>query len=209
MPVDPHLFLAFTLTTFVAMVVPGPDMLFVLSCGMRGGARAGLFATTGVATSEALHIAVAAAGLSTLFAAVPGAATVVRLLGAAYLVFIGVRIIRNRANQNDAPEASTGIPARTAYLTGLWMNLLNPKMITFSIAFLPQFIDAGWGDLRVQFAVLGATLVALEFLVDGTISVLGAKLGAWLQRRESTRRRLNAATGGLFILLGIGLTAAR
>lgn len=209
MPVDPALFLAFTLTTFVAMVIPGPDMLFVLNCAMRGGWRAGLFATAGVATSETLHITVAAAGLSALFAAVPTAATVVRLLGAAYLVFIGIRIIRNRARQNDAPEASTEIPPRMAYLTGLGMNLLNPKMITFSVAFLPQFVDADGGELWVQFAVLGATLVALEFLMDGTISVLGAKLGAWLQRRESTRCRLNAATGGLFILLGIGLTAAR
>lgn len=209
MPVDPHLFLVFAATTFVAMVLPGPDMLFVLSCGMRGGARAGLLATTGVATSEALHVAIAAAGLSALFAAIPTAATAVRLLGAAYLVLLGVRIIRNRAGQTDAPEADAGISARSAYLTGLWMNLLNPKMITFSVAFLPQFVDAARGELWVQFAVLGTTLVALEFLVDGTISALGAKLGAWLRQRESARCRLNAATGGLLVLLGIGLTAAR
>src|SRR4051812_50181349 len=75
MPVDPRLLLAFVLTTLVAMVVPGPDMLFILGCGMRGGPRAGLLATAGVATSEAVHVAVAAAGLAALFAAVPVAFT--------------------------------------------------------------------------------------------------------------------------------------
>jgi threonine/homoserine/homoserine lactone efflux protein len=86
MPIDHHLLAAFVVTTIVAMLAPGPDMLFVLGCGMRGGARAGLLATAGVATSEAVHIAVAAAGLTALFAAVPVAFTVVRVAGAAYLI---------------------------------------------------------------------------------------------------------------------------
>jgi threonine/homoserine/homoserine lactone efflux protein len=75
MPVDPHLLLAFVVTTVIAMVTPGPDMLFILGCGMRGGPKAGLLATAGVATSEAIHVAVAAAGLAALFAAVPVASS--------------------------------------------------------------------------------------------------------------------------------------
>ncbi|NUP02440.1 MAG: LysE family transporter, partial [Nonomuraea sp.] len=86
MPLDGHLLALFTVTTIIAMIMPGPDMLFVLGCGMRGGARAGLLATAGVATSEAVHVAVAAAGLAALFAAVPVAFTVVRVAGAAYLI---------------------------------------------------------------------------------------------------------------------------
>src|SRR6185295_11745988 len=93
MPIDPHLLALFAVTTTIAMVTPGPDMLFVLGCGMRGGPRAGLLATAGVATSEAVHVAVAAAGVAALFAAVPVAFTVVRIAGAAYLIYLGVQII--------------------------------------------------------------------------------------------------------------------
>lgn len=83
MPIDQHLLFAFLLTTTIAMITPGPDMLFILGCGMRSGPRAGLLATAGVATSEAVHVAVAAAGLAALFAAVPVAFTAVRIIGAA------------------------------------------------------------------------------------------------------------------------------
>ncbi|TMQ97192.1 LysE family translocator [Actinomadura soli] len=209
MPVDPHLLVAFFVTSAVAMVIPGPDMLFVLGCGMRGGARAGLLATAGVATSEAVHVAVAAAGLAALFAAVPVAFTVVRIAGAAYLVYLGVQTIRRRVDDQDDLPSAGGISGRRAYLNGLLTNLLNPKMVTFTIAFLPQFIDPGMGHVWAQFVVLGAILIALEFLVDGTVGVLAGRIGDCLRRRRAARRRLNVAVGGLFIGLGVRLAAER
>ncbi|MFD0537375.1 LysE family translocator [Actinomadura luteofluorescens] len=108
MPIDPHLLALFFVTSVIAMVIPGPDMLFVLGCGMRGGPRAGLLATAGVATSEAVHVAVAAAGLAALFAAVPVAFTVVRVAGAAYLIFLGVQTLRHRRDVDAAPRGSRG-----------------------------------------------------------------------------------------------------
>lgn len=210
MPIDPPLLAAFVVTTFVAMITPGPDMLFVLGCGSRGGPRAGLFATAGVATSEVVHVAVAAAGLAALFAAAPTAFTVVRLLGAAYLVYLGVQILRSRNQKTEAPDVGGGgVTARKAYLIGLGTNLLNPKMVTFTIAFLPQFIAAGLGHVWLQFVILGAILIALEFLIDGTVGVLGGRIGTWLRHRQAARRRLDTATGGTFIALGIGLAAQR
>ncbi|WIY05947.1 LysE family translocator [Amycolatopsis mongoliensis] len=197
MPVDPHLLLAFLLTTFVAMVTPGPDMLFILGCGMRGGPKAGLLATAGVATSEAIHVAVAAAGLAALFAAVPVAFTVVRVTGAAYLVYLGVQAIRNR---KPLVERKTD----RAYLSGLLTNLLNPKMVTFTIAFLPQFIDPARGHVALQFAVLGAVMIVFEFLVDGAVGVLAGRIGGWV-RRKKNQRRIEVATGGIFIGLGVKL----
>ncbi|MGH3243770.1 MAG: LysE family translocator, partial [Spirillospora sp.] len=209
MPVDPHVLAVFFATSIVAMVIPGPDMLFILGCGMRGGARAGLLATAGVATSEAVHVAVAAVGLAALFAAAPVAFTVVRIAGAAYLVYLGVQTIRRRRDGTDDLPSGGGISGRRAYLNGLLTNLLNPKMVTFTIAFLPQFIDPGMGHVWAQFVVLGAILIALEFLVDGTVGVLAGRIGDWLRRRHTARRRLNVAVGGLFIGLGIRLAAER
>ena len=207
MPIDPHLLALFFATSVVAMVIPGPDMLFVLGCGMRGGARAGLLATAGVATSEAVHVAVAAAGLAALFAAVPLAFTVVRVVGAVYLVYLGVQTLRRRRDLQDAAPA--GVSGRRAYLNGLLTNLLNPKMVTFTIAFLPQFIDPGRGHVWLQFAVLGAVLILLKFLVDGTVGVLAGRIGDWLRSRHAAQRRLNTAVGALFIGLGVRLAAER
>jgi threonine/homoserine/homoserine lactone efflux protein len=179
MPVDPHLLLAFVLTTIVAMVTPGPDMLFILGCGMRGGPKAGLLATAGVATSEAIHV------------------TVVKIAGAAYLIHLGIQAIRNRKPLIER----TG---DRAYLSGLLTNLLNPKMVTFTIAFLPQFIDPGRGHVWLQFAVLGAIMIVFEFLVDGAVGVLAGRVGGWV-RRKKNQRRIEVATGGIFIGLGVRL----
>ncbi|WP_410587748.1 LysE family translocator [Amycolatopsis sp. lyj-23] len=197
MPVDQHLLLAFLVTTAIAMVTPGPDMLFILGCGMRGGPKAGLLATAGVATSEAIHVAVAAAGLAALFAAVPVAFTVVRIAGAAYLVYLGVQAIRNRKPLVERRSDR-------AYLSGLLTNLLNPKMVTFTIAFLPQFIDPARGHVWLQFAVLGAIMILFEFLVDGTVGVLAGRIGGWVRKRKN-QRRIEVATGGIFIGLGVKL----
>ncbi|GAA4094344.1 LysE family translocator [Nonomuraea sp. NPDC050663] len=204
MPIDPHLLTLFTVTTIIAMITPGPDMLFVLGCGMRGGARAGLLATAGVATSEAIHVAVAAVGLAALFEAVPLAFTVVRVVGAAYLIYLGVQMIRNR-NAVPAEVAVTGMSGRKAFLSGLMTNLLNPKMVTFTIAFLPQFINPALGQVWLQFAILGVILIVIEFLVDGTVGVLAGRIGAWLRRRQAVRRRIDVATGGIFVGLGVKL----
>lgn len=209
MPIDSHVLAVFLLTTTVAMVTPGPDMLFVLGCGMRGGPRAGLLATAGVATSEAVHLAVAAAGLAALFTAVPVAYTAVRVAGAGYLIYLGVQLIRRRGSAHGDPSVpGAGVPGHRAYLRGLLTNLLNPKMVTFTIAFLPQFIRPQLGRVWLQFAILGAIFIGLEFLVDGTVGVLAGRIGGWLRRR-SAARRIDVATGSVFIGLGVRLAAER
>lgn len=210
MPIDQHLLVAFVVATLIAMVTPGPDMLFVLGCGMRGGPRAGLLATAGVATSEAIHVVVAAAGLAAVLAAAPAAFTAVRIAGAAYLIHLGVQAIRHRADLPDeVPVGGSGISDRKAYLSGLLTNLLNPKMVIFTVAFLPQFINPQLGQIWVQFAILGTILIALEFLVDGTVGVLAGRIGGWLRRRRTARRRIEVATGSVFIGLGVRLAVER
>ncbi|GIF08974.1 lysine transporter LysE [Actinoplanes siamensis] len=209
MPVDQHLFLLFLVTSTAAMMSPGPDMLFILGCGMRGGPRAGLLATAGVATSEVVHIALAAAGLSAFFAAAPAAFTALRLAGASYLVYLGVQAIRHRGTQQLEQVAAARMSDGSAFFRGLATNLVNPKMVTFTIAFLPQFVDPHLGKVWLQFLVLGVVFVALEFLIDGTVGLLAGRIGGWLSRRRAARRRLDVATGGVFIGLGVRLAVER
>lgn len=210
MPINEHLLALYVMTTMVAMIAPGPDMLFVLGCGMRGGPRAGLLATAGVATSEAIHVAAAAAGLAALFAAVPVAFATVRIVGGLYLVYLGIQVIRNhRGAGAKLAETKGQLTGRRAYLNGLMTNLLNPKMVTFALAFLPQFVDPRLGHLGLQFVVLGVILIVLEFLVDGAVGVFAGHIGTWLRRRRTAQRRLDVATGGIFIGLGVRLAVQR
>ncbi|GAA0898379.1 LysE family translocator [Pseudonocardia zijingensis] len=209
MPVDPHLLAAFTVITIVALVTPGPDMLFVLGCGMRGGTRAGLLATLGVVTGDALYVVAAAAGLAVLLTAFPVVFAVLRFVGAAYLVYLGVQVIRHRKNaQVDGPAAG-GMPGRRAFFNGVVSSAANPQTFAFMVAFLPQFIDPSAGPMWLQFAVLGAVLIVLEFLADGAVGVLAGRIGSWLRDRQAVRRRIDAATGSLFIGLGVRLAAER
>jgi threonine/homoserine/homoserine lactone efflux protein len=208
---------------FVAMIAPGPGMMFVLATGARGGARAGLLATLGVASSEVVQITAVAAGLSALLAASPAAFTALRLAGAAYLLYLGVQALRSArrgspvAGQDGGGEVSGGPPGqdarrvsgRYAYLRGLVTNLVNPQMVTFAVAFLPQFVDRGLGHVPAQFAVLGAIFIAFEVLIDGAVGVAAGKLGGWLSRRRRARQALDAGSGTIMIALAGRLALER
>jgi threonine/homoserine/homoserine lactone efflux protein len=209
MPVDSHLLAAFTVATIVALITPGPDMLFVLGCGMRGGPRAGLLATVGVITGDALYIVAAAAGLAALLTAFPVLSTVLRIAGAAYLIYLGVQMIRNRKKSQVGDPVAGGMSGRRAFFNGVVASAANPQTFAFMVAFLPQFVDPASGPVWLQFALLGAVLIVLEFLADGTVGVLAGRIGGWLRGREVVRRRMDAATGSVFIGVGVTLAAER
>lgn len=212
MPVDQSLLVAFILTTAVAMIVPGPDMLFVLGCGLRGGPRAGVLATCGVATSEAIHVLLAAGGLTALFVAFPTAFTTVRVVGGLYLVYLGVEAIRKRGSldlDGQAPSGGTGMSGRRAFISGFVTNLFNPKMIVFTVALLPQFARPELGAVWAQFLVLGAILLVFEFLIDGSVGLLAGRIGSWLRNRRAAQRRLDVTVGSIFIGLGVRLAVVR
>lgn len=204
-----HLLTLYLVTLTVAMIVPGPDMLYVLGAGMRGGPKAGLLATSGVATSETIHVALAAAGLSALFATAPTAFTALRVAGAVYLILLGIRTIAGRRTISAGNGSPRLTGNRQTYVRGLLTNLINPKMVTFTIAFLPQFVDRGRGHVTLQFVVLGAIFILLEFIVDGTVGIFAGRVGNSLLRNPRSERRLELTTGTLFIGLGARLIAER
>jgi threonine/homoserine/homoserine lactone efflux protein len=199
------------------MIAPGPDMMFVLATGARGGPRAGLLATLGVASSEVVQITAVAAGLAALFAAAPAAFTALRLAGAAYLLYLGIQALRSARRGSPAGDPAAGpdgdaghrVSGRYAYLRGLVTNLVNPKMVTFAVAFLPQFVDRSLGHVPAQFAVLGAIFIAFEILIDGTVAVAAGRLGGWLSRRRRARQALDAGSGTIMIALAGRLALER
>jgi threonine/homoserine/homoserine lactone efflux protein len=193
------------------MIAPGPDMLFILATGARGGPRAGLLATAGVASSEILQITAVAAGLSALFAAAPAAFTALRLCGAVYLLYLGIQALRSARRGGPVSTAPAG-PApsgRYALMRGAVTNLANPKMVTFVVAFLPQFVDRGLGHVPLQFAILGSIFVAFEILVDGTVGLTAGRLGGWLDRRRRARQALDAGSGTVMVALACRLALER
>ena len=206
-----HLLGVYAVVVALAMIAPGPDMMFVLVTGARGGSRAGFLAACGVASSEVVHIALAATGLSALFAAAPTAFTVLRIAGAAYLLHLGLQAIRSaRRGGALAPDADGPVlSGRRAYLRGALTNLVNPKMATFSIALLPQFVDRGAGNVPLQFAVLGVIFIAFELLVDGSVGLAGGRLSSWMSRRRRARQGLDVASGTVMITLAGRLALER
>jgi threonine/homoserine/homoserine lactone efflux protein len=191
-------------TVSVLMITPGPDMLFCLAAGIRGGPRAGFLAALGAASGEVVHISASAVGLAALFRAAPVLFDAVRLAGAAYLVLLGVRALHGR----NRDLAGLGRPQRGSYGRGLVTNLLNPKMALFSIAFLPQFVDPHAGSVVLQFVVLGACFVALELLVDGTVGLLAGRVAGLLEGRRA-RRNLNVVAGSVYLGLGARVALSR
>ena len=206
-----HLLGVYAVVVALAMIAPGPDMMFVLVTGARGGSRAGFLAACGAASSEVVHIALAATGLSALFAAAPTAFTVLRIAGAAYLLHLGLQAIRSaRRGGALAPDADGPVlSGRRAYLRGALTNLVNPKMATFSIALLPQFVDRGAGNVPLQFAVLGVIFIAFELLVDGSVGLAGGRLSSWMSRRRRARQGLDVASGTVMITLAGRLALER
>ncbi|WP_409494355.1 LysE family translocator [Amycolatopsis sp. cmx-11-12] len=117
-----------------------------------------------------------------------------------------MQMIRRRNTSHSDLTAHSGEMAnRRAYVTGLLTNLLNPKVVAFTVAFLPQFINPHLGNVATQFMILGAILITLEFLVDGTVGLLVGRIGRWLHFRRNARKRIDTATGGIFIGLGVRL----
>ena len=206
-----HLLAVYVVAVFVAMIAPGPDMLFILATGARGGPRAGLLATLGVMTSEILQITAVAAGLAALFASAPTAFLVVRLCGAAYLLYLGVQALRSARRGSPLGDTAGQRPVASgyAYLRGMVTNFANPKSVTFVVALLPQFVDRSIGHLPLQFAVLGAIFIAFEAVIDGTVGLMAGRIGGWLSRRRRARQALDAGAGTIMVALAARLAAER
>jgi threonine/homoserine/homoserine lactone efflux protein len=206
--VDPALFVAFVVAVTLLVLTPGPDMLFVVAVGAAGGPAVGLCAAAGVAAGLAVHATATAFGLAALFSAVPTLYVVVKFCGAAYLLHLGITALRRRNEPLVRTDDAGGGRGR-AFRRGLLTNLLNPKVVLFNAAFLPQFVDPARGSVTTQLLVLGAAFVVVDLLIDGPIGVLAGRLGALLARRRRAVRWLHITSGSIFIGLSARLALTR
>ncbi|MEV4256643.1 LysE family translocator [Spirillospora sp. NPDC049652] len=211
--VDFSLYAAFLGAALALCLIPGPDMMFIVAMGGRGGPATGALAAAGVATGALVHAIAAMLGLSALFAALPTLYHVLRWAGAAYLVFLAIKAFRERAagpaaEGDEGAGRVAGPGRRRAFWQGMVTNLLNPKVILFNIAFLPQFVNPGLGHPMLQFMILGVTLVLIGLAVDGTVGVLSGRLAAALRRSRRAARALNVFGGVVFTGLAARLILA-
>ncbi|NGO74006.1 LysE family translocator, partial [Streptomyces boncukensis] len=171
----------------------------------------GLVASLGIALGIAVHATAAMLGLSALFANLPVLYYALRWVGAAYLLYLAVKAFRDREGLGEgAAGAGPSSPGsrRRAFWQGTITNLLNPKVILFTVAFLPQFVNPELGHVSGQLAVLGATLVVVGLSVDATIGLLSGRLATVLRRSRRVARGLNIFSGTVFAGLAVRLVAA-
>jgi threonine/homoserine/homoserine lactone efflux protein len=185
-------------------LTPGPDMLYVAARGASEGRPAGIVSALGIGVGTLVHIALVAAGLAALLAAIPVAYLALRLGGAAYLVWLGVKAFR-AAPDTGALAPLPPAPLGAIFRQGVITNVLNPKVALFFLAFLPQFVDPSRGDPVLQVVALGLLFDVSGTLVNVAVALASSRVAARLRSTSSTTRLVQRATGVLFIGLGARL----
>ena len=197
-------YLGFLLACVAVMVVPGPAVTLIVANGLRHGRRAGLLNVAGVQLGLALTLGVALLGLASLIAAMGAWFAWMRLAGAAYLIWLGCKMLTGSGGieEGAAPRGPRG----GFFAQGLAVSLSNPKTLLFFGAFFPQFLEAG-RDPTLQVLVMGATAMAAAAVSDGAYALLASRAGAALSRRRV--RLMTRASGGLLIGGGLWLALSR
>jgi threonine/homoserine/homoserine lactone efflux protein len=189
-------------------LTPGPDLLYITARSLGQGWRAGAASAFGIAAGCLVHTAAAALGISVLLRASPLAYDAIRLLGAAYLIWLGIQALRTRAPLVQAtPLAPT--PLARVFWQGFVTNVLNPKVALFFLAFLPQFADPARGAFALQVLVLGLIFIANGLWVCLAVAYGAATAAHWLARRGAAVTRLQRASGALLVALGLHLAIGR
>ncbi|TMQ90319.1 LysE family translocator [Actinomadura soli] len=201
--------LAFAAASIALIVIPGPNGIYIMTRSAAQGYRAGLVSALGVETGTLAHIAFAVLGVSALIAASPVAFNVLKFAGVGYLLYLAVRTVLRRS-ELDLGGGASPLPLRKVFRDGVVVNVLNPKVALFFLAFLPQFVtaDAGTSGARAQMMVLGAVFFALALVLDAGYAVVGGAARRWLGRRSGSTHRYGYAIGGVYLTLAAYAVAA-
>ena len=202
---DPSRLALFVGAALLLLVVPGPSVLYIVTQSVSQGRRAGIASVAGITTGTLVHIVAATVGLSALLASSALAFDVIKYLGAAYLIVVGVRRLAGLEPEQE-PRARRTRDLGRLYRQGIVVNVLNPKTALFFLAFLPQFVDPTRGAAWLQILALGLLFAALGFLSDGTWALVAGALGERLRRSTRFPAAQRYVSGSVFV--GLGAAAA-
>lgn len=198
--------LVFAVTALVLIAIPGPSVLFVISRSLMLGRRAGLATVVGNAAGVYVQMLAIAIGLGALVERSLVVFTVIKLVGAAYLVYLGVQAIRHRRSLSTAFSAEVEAKStRRIMLDAFVVGIANPKAVVFFAAILPQFVNRGAGDVPVQMMLLGAVFFLVALLSDGTWAIAAGTARSWLTRRPARLEAIGGAGGLAMIVIGVKL----
>jgi threonine/homoserine/homoserine lactone efflux protein len=204
-PIIPHATLVLFFAAVVALAVaPGPDNIFVLTQSALHGRAAGLFVTLGLCTGLLAHTAAVTLGVAAIFQTSAMAFALLKGIGAGYLLYLAWQAFRAGAT-HPSGEAAALPGKRALYTRGILMNVTNPKVAIFFLAFLPQFTDPSRGSLTAQLLLLGAIFILATFIVFGLIAWTAGFVGEWLNRSERAQITMNRIAGALFVALALRL----
>jgi threonine/homoserine/homoserine lactone efflux protein len=193
----------FVAATFVFLLIPGPAVMYIVTRSVAQGRRAGLASVLGIHAGTLVHVVAAVLGLSAVLATSAAAFTVVKIMGAAYLVYLGVRALLSREDDSDRAGPAASRSHRRLFAEGFVVNLLNPKTAVFFLALVPQFVEPGAGNATTQLLVISAVYVAMGLVCDGAWALTSGWVGARLAARRSVvTRRVRRASGVVYIALG-------
>ncbi len=196
--------LMFITASALLALAPGPDNIFVLSQSALFGPRAGFIVTLGLCTGLIVHTTVVSAGVAVIFQTSPLAFNILKYCGALYLLYLAWQSFRSTPDGMES-GSGTGLTSAMLYRRGIIMNVTNPKVSIFFMAFLPQFASPGNAPMALQLALLGVMFIAVTLVVFGLISRLAGMIGGWFRESPRGRAVLNRIAGAVFVALAIKL----
>ena len=199
---DTETVLTFSIASIALCLAPGPDNLFVLSQSATHGRAAGFYVTAGLCTGLLFHTAAVVLGLAAIFQASAVAFTIVKFVGVGYLAFLAWKAFAAKAEELGAPEGSS---KRGFYRRGVIMNVTNPKVSIFFLAFLPQFVNAGNGSVTGQVVVLGLMFIGATIVIFGGVAFMGGALQDFLIRSPKAQLIMNKVSGVVLAALALRL----
>ena len=205
---DPTTLAVFSLAALALIVIPGPAVLYIVSQSVHRGRAAGVVSAAGVANGSLVHVAAASLGLSALLVESALAFEIVKIAGAIYLVYLGLRRLLGRDGLGAGRRVDDR-PLRRIYTQGVVVNVLNPKTALFFLAFLPQFVDPDRGSAWLQVVVLGLVWTVLAFASDSVWALVAGTASRWLRSNARALRAERYASGTVLVGLGAATALAR
>jgi threonine/homoserine/homoserine lactone efflux protein len=203
---EPATLAAFGFGLLILQITPGPDMMLIVGRGIGQGRRIALLSAVGMtAVAGIIQVSLLVLGVASLLAATPVALTALRWVGSAYLIFLGVKLVRASLADHAAPIPAAPVTAWRAVREGAINNLTNPKPLLFMFAFLPQFVDPARGPVWLQLLVLGCLQKLSGLIALGSTALASGAVGGWLARRPEARAWQERFTGLVMIALGLRL----